>query len=55
MSYGELTLPQCGRASISKTDNSSKVTFLPTRALGGFEKFSEWGLVRPLAQVKSEE
>ena len=22
---------------------------------GGFEKFSEWGLVRPLAQVKSEE
>ena len=23
--------------------------------LGGFEKFAEWGLVRPLAQVKSEE
>jgi S-adenosylmethionine synthetase len=23
--------------------------------VGGFEKFSEWGLVRPLAQVKSEE
>ena len=23
--------------------------------IGGFEKFAEWGLVRPLAQVKSEE
>ena len=23
--------------------------------VGGFEKFSEWGLLRPLAQVKSEE